>query len=95
MKKYRVLFESKARKKLLKLDKFDAKRLKKWIQYNLVGCSNPYVHGKSLKGNLSKYWRYRIGNYRLIAEIDNEKILILIVNIGHRRDVYYFDSSLE
>lgn len=95
MKKYRVLFESKARKKLLKLDKFDAKRLKKWIQYNLVGCSNPYVHGKPLKGNLSKYWRYRIGNYRLIAEIDDEKILILIVNIGHRRDVYYFDSSLE
>lgn len=88
MKKYRVLFESKARRELMKLDKFDSKRINKWIQYNLVGCSNPYAYGKALKGNLDKYWVYRIGNYRLLAEIDNEKIVILIVHIGHRRDVY-------
>lgn len=88
MKKYKVLFESKARKELMKLDKFDAKRINKWIQYNLIGCSNPYAHGKALKGNLDKYWVYRIGNYRLLAEIDNEKIVILIVHVGHRRNVY-------
>ena len=88
MKKYRVLFESKARRELMKLYKFDFKRINKWIQYNLVGCSNPYVHGKPLRGNLSKHWRYRIGNYRLIAQIDDEKILILIVHVGHRRKVY-------
>ncbi len=93
MKKYKVCLEKKAIKQLLKLDKFDAKRIKKWIHCNLDECSDPYCHGKELKYNLSKYWRYRVGDYRLIAKIDNEKILIFIVNIGHRRDVYYHFHS--
>ena len=63
MKKYKVCLEKKAIKQLLKLDKFDAKRIKKWIHCNLDECSDPYCHGKELKYNLSKYWRYRVGDY--------------------------------
>ncbi len=55
---------------------------------NLDPCENPRIHGKGLTANHSKEWRYRVGDYRLIAEIQDEKILILILNVGHRRDVY-------
>jgi len=46
------------------------------------------MFGKALKGNLGDYWRYRVGNYRLIAEINDEEIIIIIIGIGHRRDIY-------
>lgn len=49
---------------------------------------NPREHGKPLKGNLKDYWRYRVGNYRIIAEIDDAKIRIVIIEIGHRRKIY-------
>jgi len=59
-----------------------------WIRRNLEGCSNPRLYGKALSANRSGQWRYRIEDYRLIAEIQDDKIIILIVSIGHRRDVY-------
>lgn len=59
-----------------------------WVRKNLQGCTDPRRFGKALTANRSGQWRYRIGDYRLIAEIEDEKVLILIVKIGHRRDVY-------
>ncbi|MBQ7169295.1 MAG: type II toxin-antitoxin system RelE/ParE family toxin [Synergistaceae bacterium] len=46
------------------------------------------IHGKALTGNWSGYWRYRVGDYRLIADIQDDKILILITEVGHRKEVY-------
>ena len=57
---------------------------------NLSELENPRLKGESLTGNLSKYWKYRIGDYRLICRIEDEKLLVLIVKIGHRREVYKF-----
>lgn len=88
MKKYKVIIEAKAKKQMSKLDMFSSKRIKNWINFNLNGCTDPYVYGKPLKGNLSKYWRYRVGNYRILAKIDDEKIIIAIVHVGHRKNVY-------
>jgi len=59
-----------------------------WVEKNLVGCEDPRSRGKSLSAEFSRLWRYRIGEYRLIAEISDATITIFILNVGHRKDVY-------
>lgn len=88
MRQYKVVIDPKAKKQLKKMDYIQAKSINKWIDKNLVGCTNPYFSGKALKGNLKDYWRYRVGNYRLLARIDNKKIIITIAKVGHRQGVY-------
>lgn len=88
MSKYKVIYDKKAKKQVSKLDPFVSKKIKKWVDDNLIDCNDPYRTGKQLCGTLAKYWRYRVGDYRIIAEIDDEKIIILIVKIGHRREIY-------
>lgn len=85
---YRVEFTKNALKQLMKLDKYTASLILGWIRKNLVDCDNPRVHGKGLTADKSGLWRYRVGDYRVLAEIKDSEILILIVNIGHRRDIY-------
>ena len=60
---------------------------KEFIQ-NLSELENPYLRGAPLTGGLSGYWKYRVGDYRLLCEIHDDKLLVLIVKIGHRREVY-------
>ena len=87
-KQYKVRLERSAQKNLKKMDKNDSRIIMAWISKNLVNCENPYVHGKSLQGNLKGKWRYRVGNYRLICNIDDEKVVILILEAGHRIEIY-------
>ncbi len=86
--KYHVEFTKDALKSLKKLDKHTALLITAWIRKNLEGCEDPRLFGKGLTANRSGEWRYRIGDYRLIADINDERVLILILEIGHRRDVY-------
>ena len=58
------------------------------LRKNLENCENPRSHGKGLTANRSGEWRYRVGDYRILAQIDDNKIIILLLNIGHRRDIY-------
>ena len=85
---YQVLFSDMALKELKKLDKHTALLITAWIRKNLEGCTNPRSQGKGLTDNLSGQWRYRIGDYRIIADISDETITILVLSIGHRKDVY-------
>lgn len=85
---YIVEFTEQAKKDLKKMDKHTTAFILGWIRKNLEGCSDPRQHGKGLVANHSGEWRYRIGDYRLIAEIKEEKVIILILTVGHRRDVY-------
>ena len=85
---YRVEFTERAKKDLKKLDKYTASLILGWVRKNLEGCENPRLHGKGLVANRSGQWRYRIGDHRLIVEINDDKITILVLTIGHRRDVY-------
>jgi len=85
---YHVEFTKTALKQLKKLDKPTAALIIGWIRKNLEGCDNPRTHGKGLTANRSGQWRYRIGDYRIIADINDEKIVILVLNIGHRNDIY-------
>jgi mRNA interferase RelE/StbE len=86
--RYTVEFTERALKELKKLDRHTAALILGWIRKNLENCENPRQHGKGLTANKSGQWRYRVGDYRLLAEIEDEKIRILILNVGHRRDVY-------
>lgn len=85
---YKVEFSKKALKELKKIDRSTSLLIVGWVRKNLEGCTDPRQTGKALKGNLNNLWRYRIGDYRLIAEIHDENIIILIMNIGHRKDIY-------
>ena len=85
---YKVEYTARAVKELKKLDKPTRALIFGWIEKNLVGCEDPRRHGKALTANHRGQWRYRIGDYRLIADIRDDRILILIMTIGHRRDVY-------
>ncbi len=85
---YRVVFTDVAIKELKKLDRHTALLIIAWVRKNLEGCSNPRAFGKGLTVNRSGQWRYRIGDYRLIADISDETITILVLSVGHRKDVY-------
>jgi len=86
---FSVEYTQQAVKELKKLDKHTRALIFSWIEKNLVGCEDPRIHGKGLTANRSGQWRYRIGDYHLIAEILEDKVVILILNVGHRRDIYF------
>lgn len=88
MAEYKVEYTAAAVKQLRKLDKHTRKLIYAWIDKYLMNCEDPRVRGKSLSADRNGQWRYRIGDYRILAEIQDEKIIILILNIGHRRDIY-------
>lgn len=71
-----------------KLDRYTQLMIKAWIDKNLEGCSDPRAHGKGLTANRSGQWRYRIGDYRLICDIQDKKLLILALEIGRRKEIY-------
>ena len=85
---FKVEYTPKAVNQLAKLDKSTRKLIYAWIDKNLQNCSDPRAHGKGLTANRSGQWRYRIGDYRIIADIQEDKIIILILEIGHRKDIY-------
>ena len=85
---YEVEYSDRAIRELKKLDKQTARVIKNWINKNLVETSNPRRHGKALTGNLSGFWRYRVGDYRIIAKIEDNKLLIFIFEVAHRREIY-------
>ena len=85
---YRVETTSRFDREFRKLDRYTQKMIAAWIDKNLEGCDDPRVHGKGLTANRSGQWRYRIGDYRLICEIEDNKLVILALTVGHRSEVY-------
>ncbi|MGI6075240.1 MAG: type II toxin-antitoxin system RelE family toxin [Pyramidobacter sp.] len=85
---YRVVFTKQFEKKFEKLDKQAQRLIKNWLENNLINCADPRAHGKALTANLKGYWRYRIADYRLIAEIQDDRLTVFAITVSHRRDVY-------
>ena len=79
---YSVLLTQKAKKQLSKLDKYTSKLIVSWLKKNLDGCENPRIHGKALVANKAGQWRYRVGDYRILAEIKDDEVIILELQIG-------------
>lgn len=85
---YRVETTARFDREFRKLDRYTQRMLKAWIEKNLVNCDDPRRHGKGLTANRSGEWRYRIGDYRLICEIQDSQLVILALTGGYRRNVY-------
>ena len=85
---FHVEFTESARKELKKLDKYTQKLILLWLDKNLEGTDNPRVLGKALSENRAGQWRYRVGDYRIITKIEDSRLIILVIAIGHWREIY-------
>ncbi|WP_306347815.1 MULTISPECIES: type II toxin-antitoxin system RelE family toxin [Pasteurellaceae] len=87
--KYQIVTSRTFIKSMKKLDIHTQKQIKSWIiKNNDLIASNPRIIGKNLKGNLKNYWRYRIGNYRLLVQIEDDKLILILLSAGHRKNIY-------
>jgi mRNA interferase RelE/StbE len=86
--KYQIEYTRTAVKQLKKMDKRIVSFIIAYIEHRLEGCENPRAYGKSLQGNLNDKWRYRIGDYRILAKIKDSRLIIVVVEVGHRKDIY-------
>jgi mRNA interferase RelE/StbE len=84
-----ISYAATAKKQLRKLDKQTARRILDFLDERVAGAQNPRDTGKALTGPLlGTFWRYRVGDYRIICDIQDGKLCVLVIEIGHRRDVY-------
>ena len=88
MRTYNVELSDRFKREFRKLDKYTQKIIRAWIDKNLVDCENPRAHGRGLTAYRSGQWRYRIGDYRLICAIEDERLVILALTVGHRSVIY-------
>lgn len=85
---YKIEFSDEAFKEFGKLDKYTQKLIDAWIRKRLESNENPRSNGKPLVGNKASQWRYGIGDFRLLCLIKDGRLIILVIKIGHWRDVY-------
>lgn len=85
---WRVKFSETARRQLKKLGKQNQKDILKYLRKRIETDEDPQRSGDSLRRSLSGLWKYRIGDYRLICEVQQEEIVVLVLSVGHRRKVY-------
>ncbi len=78
-----------AQKQLKKLGHAEAKRIRDYLRERVQPLEDPRQLGKPLQGQLGELWRYRVGDYRLVAHIEDQRVCVLVVRIGHRKDVYH------
>lgn len=86
---WRIEFDPAAVDELARLDRPVQKRILKVLRERIAPLDDPRSLGEALRGNqLGRFWKYRIGDYRLICDIRDDVILILVLRIGHRREIY-------
>ena len=85
---YRLIITDDFEKQFRKLDKSVQAMVQKWIAKHLGADADPRDSGRPLSPNLKGYWRYRIGDYRLLAEIRDKELIIIAIAISHRSRVY-------
>lgn len=85
---YKIVTTDKFDKVFKKLDRQTQRIIKAWIDKNLMGCENPRIHGKGLTANRSGQWRYRVGDYRILADIRDDEIVLVLIDVGHRSRIY-------
>ena len=86
---WRVEVTPAAAKQIRKLGAVDAGRIRAFLRERLAALDDPRQLGKPLTGSeLGRFWRYRVGDYRLLCEVQDGALVVLVVEVGHRRDVY-------
>jgi mRNA interferase RelE/StbE len=81
-------FTEAARKEFLKLDRQVQKDILVYFDTRIAGTASPRRFGKTLHGKLAGVWRYRVGHYRILCQIKDRELLVLVVSVGHRKNVY-------
>lgn len=85
--RYKLLFSKRALKELKKMDNAVSAMILAWLRKNVDGASDARAFGKALQGK-KDMWRYRIGEYRVLANIEDENLTIIAIEIAHRKDIY-------
>ena len=85
---YQLVTTDKFDKAFKKLDRQTQKIIKAWLDKNIMNCTDPRIYGKGLTSNRSGQWRYRVGDYRILAEIQDERLVLVLIDIGHRSRIY-------
>ncbi len=86
---WKIELSAEADRELSKLDPPQRKRIVQFLQERLVPLENPRSIGQALRGSrFGEFWKYRVGDYRLICKIEDDRLLILVLRVGHRKDVY-------
>jgi mRNA interferase RelE/StbE len=85
---WKIKFAASAEKELAKLDKVVIRRILGFLYERLAKAANPRSLGKALKGPLDDFWKYRVGDYRVVCDIQDQEIMILVVRVRHRSKVY-------
>ncbi len=84
-----IKFDDKAKKDLAAMDKATAKRITNFLRERVSPLDDPRSIGEAIKGSkLGAFWKYRVGDYRIISDIEDGALRILVVRIGNRREVY-------
>ena len=81
-------FNESARKQLKKLGRKAQFKILHYLDERIAGGEDPRRFGKGLKADLSGLWRYRVGDYRILCQIQDNQFIVLVVSVGHRREVY-------
>ena len=87
---YKLVLSDNVKKQFKKMDKYIALLILKEMQKILSDTENPRSTGKALIGDKQGLWRYRIGNYRVICDINDTRLIILALEVGHRKSIYNF-----
>jgi len=86
---WRVELSETANQQLSKLDPQHCERILKFLRERVAKLTNPRSLGKALQGaRLGEFWRYRVGDYRLICKIEDDRMLVLVLALGHRKEIY-------
>jgi len=83
-----INYSGRALKSLRKMDRHNARRIVDFLDSRVAPAADPRQLGKALKGELGEFWRYRVGDYRILCEIRDDELVILAAVIGHRKEVY-------
>ena len=83
-----VEFDDRARRELRKLGAETQRTILKYLRERIAIAADPRQQGKPLRQNLAGLWRYRVGDYRLICRIEDNRLVVLVLQLGHRQDVY-------
>jgi mRNA interferase RelE/StbE len=85
---WRIEFTRTAERQITKLDHPAQKAIQRFLRERLLPAENPRQWGKPLHGEKRSLWRYRVGDYRLICDIQDEKVVVLVLEVGYRKEVY-------
>lgn len=83
-----IEYAASVQKTVRKLARQERQRIHAFLEEKLAGMDDPRDVGKALTGSLAGLWRYRVGDYRIVARIEDERLVVLVMRIGHRGDIY-------